>query len=168
LLLLFELFLFAVGYAVTALTYYGNHRFIFHGKPPKWTPRKIKRLHKWYSKFHMQHHLNAFPNDDGTTKNVEEYLRVPFFAKVLASITLGCISFLSLSLAAGILAFFIAYGIRHGTIHGINVIGFKPLKKDDKYYRHHMSHHTTGNWNKFNFSGVHPIIDRVFGTYSET
>ena len=158
----------AVGYVATALMYYANHRFVFHGRPAKWIPKNIRRLHKWYAKFHMQHHLNAFPLEDGSTENVEQYLRVPTYAKIISAILLAAISFFSIGLSAGILLFFAAYGIRHGTIHGVDVIGFKSLKKTNKYYRHHMSHHTTGNWNKFNFSGVHPSIDKLFGTYSET
>ena len=163
--MLFEILLFVTGYIATTFAYYINHRFIFHGKLPPWTPGQIKKLHRWYSGFHLRHHLNAFPKN-GLTTNVEEHLHVPIYAKIIACLMLLGISFFSTGLAGGVLTFFIVYGIRHGTIHGINVVGFKPVPEYSYYYKHHMSHHTKGNWTKYNFSGVHPYVDKIFKTYS--
>ena len=164
--MLFEILLFIIGYVATTFAYYINHRFIFHGKMPQWMPKPIKRLHRWYAGFHLRHHLNAFPDESGTTSHVEEYLQVPAYGKIIAGLLLLGISFFSIGLATGVLTFFIVYGVRHGTIHGISVVGFGPVSKSSQYYRHHMSHHTKGNWNKYNFSGVHPYVDKIFKTYS--
>jgi len=134
---------------------------------PSWIPNRVKKIHKWYARFHTMHHINAFPENDSTEK-VEEYIHVPLYGKIAASIGIIATMPVSVGLACGIIGFFIVYSIRHGTIHGVQVLCFKPASKDSKYYRHHMSHHKKGNWNKHNFSGVHAWVDKLFGTYSAT
>lgn len=160
-----ELFLFTIGYVATTLAYYINHRFIFHGRLPIWVPRIIRRTHQWYSGFHMRHHIFAFP-EETSVEEVKEYLTIPTLAKLLMLSGLIITSYVSAGLALGIATFFIMYGIRHGRIHGMYVPGFKPIDKNSIHYQHHMLHHSRGNWSKFNFSGVHPWVDKLFKTYS--
>ena len=156
--------LFLAGYLMTAFSYYLNHRFIFHGRLPKRTPKLIKKLHRWYAMFHTKHHIHAGQDD----VSMEKYAKIPVTGKLVLAAIVGGISAASWGVALGILVFFVVYGIRHGSIHGIRVLGMGPAKKDSYHYRHHMLHHSTGNWGKYNFSGVHPWIDKVFGTYKES
>jgi len=149
------------GYTATAVGYYLNHRFIFHGRMPRWVPKRIKRAHRWYAGFHMRHHLHAEQDDE----LVEDYLKIPTAGKVVMVIMLLVIAMASISFSIGCLIFFTVYGIRHGAIHGV---GRKKLSKDSYHYRHHMLHHKKGNWGEANFSGVHPWIDKVFGSYRQS
>ena len=152
-----------LGYVTTALIYYFNHRCIYHGKPRG--PEFIKKAWRFWASFHLIHHKHWKQNDPETGT----YVQVPNSAKILGLCLVSAIVFITMNpgLGAGIMIFFVVYGIRHGTIHGFTVAKvFKPAKKTSKYYRHHMSHHMPGGI-KYNHSGVHPLIDRMFGTYHD-
>lgn len=155
--------LLSTGYVLTAIGYYLNHRFIFHGRLPKWAPKKVKKIHRWYAGFHMRHHLHAEQDDE----LVKDYLKIPVVGKIVMLIALAAIGMLSKPVAAGCFIFFVTYGVRHGAIHGAG-IGGRKLDKDSYHYRHHMLHHQKGNWGHVNFSGVHPWIDKVFKTYRKS
>lgn len=157
----FEFFL---GYFLTALAYYFNHRFLFHKRTPKWMPKVIKKAHRWYANFHTQHHIHAWPD----SYRVHEFIRIPLFGKIMMGGIALATTLISPLMALGILTFFTVYWVRHSAIHGISVLGNKPLDDTSPYYQHHMLHHTNGNWHKSNFSGVHPWIDKVFGTFKES
>ena len=160
--------LFGLGYALATMTYYANHRWVFHGKPrgPEW----LKTLWKRYTKYHMRHHAKWHRDDPETKK----WLRTPAFAKLLSGIGLIALSMIvGPGMPIGIATFFIVYGIRHGSIHGHPPWPFKSQmptelsdwKKASHVWKHHMSHHL-GNPN-VNYSGVHPFIDQLFETYQD-
>lgn len=157
-------FEFLLGYAAITLAYYFNHRFLFHKTAPRWLPKFIRKIHKRYANLHILHHKHAWPEDG----QVEQYIRVPLFGKVLlGALALG-VGYFSIFAASGVATFYCVYGVRHGIIHGISQVGIKPLDETSGHYRHHMLHHQNGNWHKFNFSGVHPWVDKIFGTYKES
>jgi len=160
--------LFTCGYVAAALAYYFNHRYIFHGKAKG--PRFIKRLWKKYALLHSMHHAHWKPGNGETA----HWLRVPWYGKIAGALIIALMwHFLSLWAALGILAFFIVYGIKHGSIHGYAPKPFKskfPLelkewKSASHAWKHHMSHHLGAP--NVNHSGVHPFIDRLFGTYQD-
>lgn len=153
----------ATAYCATALLYYFNHRCIYHGKPRG--PNIIKKIWRYWASFHLIHHKHWTQEDAKTS----QYIQIPLIGKILgASIVLIIVAITgNTGIGIGILAFFIVYGVRHGTIHGFTVAGiFKPAKKTSGYYKHHMSHHMPGGI-KYNHSGVHPIIDKIFKTYHD-
>ena len=157
-------FEFLFGYAITALAYYFNHRFLFHKRLPKQVPKIIRDWHRKYANLHIQHHKHAWPEDE----RVKEFIKVPIFGKVILLLIVAAVGVISASASLGILIFFAVYGMRHSAIHGVSIAGNKVADSSSYYYRHHMLHHTNGNWHKHNFSGVHPWIDKVFGTYKES
>jgi sterol desaturase/sphingolipid hydroxylase (fatty acid hydroxylase superfamily) len=161
-----QFILFAVGYFLAAIAYYANHRWIFHGRPrgPQW----LKALWKRYSKYHSMHHAKWKLHDPETKK----WMTVPTLAKQVSLLMLVILGIaIGPGAPIGIGLFFIVYGIRHGSIHGCAPwpfqsqfpIELKEWKKASSVWKHHMSHHLVDP--NINHSGVHPFIDRMFGTY---
>lgn len=131
-----------VGFFVTSLMFYLNHRFVGHGPLGKWPLlRHIKRLH-------LIHHRNDY------TENRNKYLILPLWSKVLFFISFGLISLISLSFAAGYISYVIYYSWMHYKIHNYD--------KSSACYKHHYIHHRKSI--KHNFSGTMPLLDRLFGT----
>ena len=72
-------FEFLFGYAITALAYYFNHRFLFHKRLPKQVPKFIRGWHKKYADLHIRHHKHAWPEDE----KVKEFIKVPLLGKII-------------------------------------------------------------------------------------
>jgi len=131
-----------VGFFVTSLMFYLNHRFVGHGPLGKWPLlNHIKRLH-------LIHHRNDY-NDKRN-----DHLSLPFWAK-LSFISAGLlISIISVPFAIGYISYVLYYSWMHYKIHNHD--------KSSICYRHHYTHHRKSI--KHNFSGTMPFIDRLFGT----
>lgn len=137
----FYLVLALSGHLSGALFFYFVHRYIFHGKL-----RKL-RIFKKAARIHSLHH--ARPQD------LENY-RFPKPIIALIAIFLFFVSYFSLSFGIGISSFFALYSLKHKLAH------FGP---ETKWTLHHRDHHSVHP--QRNFSGVYPIIDRIFGTQCE-
>lgn len=151
---------FCIFYTISALLYYFNHRFLYHSRPRG--PRLVQVLWRKWTQYHMDHHRHWKQNDPKT----RNYIKIPLWGKFMGIGIIICLGMtINIGAGTGVLLFFTLYGIRHGAIHGFRPAKiFKPLPRKSMLYKHHMSHHTAGGV-KFNFSGVHPFIDNIFGTY---
>jgi len=131
-----------LGFFISSLLFYFNHRFVAHGR----LGRLPLLCHM--RKLHLIHHAN----DYNSKRN--DYLLLPFWSKILFFIAFGLISFLSFPIAVGCLSYVFYYEWKHYQIHNGD--------KSSKCYHHHYAHHRKSA--KYNFSGTMPIIDRIFGT----
>ena len=126
--------------------FYLNHRYVMHGKLGKFKFfKKIKRLHA----IHHAHPYDALRN---------KHLIIPVWGKILMAIMIAFLSYLNFAFAIGVLSFFLVYGYRHYRIHNQD--------RSSYFYQHHHYHHVYDSTT--NFSGVYPIIDRLFRTYTQT
>lgn len=138
-----SLFLFLVGHIFSSLLVYFNHRFVFHGKLGKLPVLSYLR------KLHIEHHRHAY--DDERNMHFE-----PTWVTVtLLSVMVATGVFLNPYFALGMLSFAFLYAYRHKRIHNED--------KTSVFSIHHRHHHTRNA--RKNFSGVYPVIDRIFGTY---
>ncbi len=134
------------GHFSGAVAFYLNHRFVMHGKLGKlFFLKKIKRLHA----IHHAHPYDRLRN---------RHLIIPLWGKLLMALLIGVLSLLSFSYAVGVLSFFLLYGYRHYRIHNQD-------RKSHFYYHHHY-HHVYDL--SSNYSGVYPVVDKIFKTYVQT
>jgi len=139
----FELVLFIFAFFITSIMFYLNHRFVGHGPLGKLPLlRHIKRLH-------LIHHRNDY-NDKRN-----EYLLLPFWAKVCFGGLFISLWFISFPFAVGYIGYVFYYGWQHYKIHNHD--------KDSRCSEHHYIHHRKSI--KHNFSGTMPFIDKIFRTY---
>lgn len=135
-----------IGHILAALIVYFNHRFIFHGKLRRYP------IFKSLSRLHALHHANAY------SKKVDEFIHTPWWGKVLISLFLISIGlFASWYLSLGFASFAALYAYRHWSIHHNDFTS--------KFSIHHRLHHEKNV--KKNFSGIYPIIDKIFKTSIE-
>jgi len=133
---------FLFGYTLAALGWYLNHRFVFHGKLGKLP------ILKEFKKLHTIHHKKAY------TEDRNDYIFIPVWGHALLLCISSPILYLNITMWAGCACFAVVYGIRHYKMHN--------GEADTPYQEHHRTHHTTHPMH--NFSGVHPIIDKIFNT----
>ena len=133
---------FLFGYAMAALAWYLNHRFVFHGKLGKLP------ILKEFKSLHTIHHRKAYATDRN------EYILIPAWGHTLLLCISAPVLYLSWAMWLGCVCFAVVYGLRHYRMHNGDT--------DSAYGRHHFLHHTTHPMH--NFSGVHPIIDKIFKT----
>jgi len=133
---------FVVGYCGAALSWYLNHRFVFHGS--------LGRLPvlSSFRKFHTVHHRQAY------TDIRNNHIFIPAWGHLLLGLISLPVLYFSIFAWIGSVFFAFVYGIRHYEMHNGDTKSF--------HGNHHFLHHTTHP--KHNFSGVHPIIDSIFGT----
>jgi len=137
-----EVVLFGVGFFMTSVMFYLNHRFVGHGPLGKWPLlHHIKRLH-------LIHHRNDY-NDKRN-----EHLVLPMWSKFLFFAVFGLFAMVSIPLASGYISYVVYYSWMHYKIHNHD--------KSSKCYNHHYGHHRKSI--KHNFSGTMPFIDKLFGT----
>ena len=130
-----------LGHFFCALVVYLNHRFIFHTKlGDKFFFKKLKRLH-------AMHHKHSY--DDKRN----EFILVPFKFQIILFLIVALIAVINLYFAIGIISFSALYSYRHFAIHNDD--------NSSKFYIHHNIHHKNI---KYNFSGIYPFIDTIFGT----
>ena len=133
---------FFLGYCSAALAWYFNHRFVFHGSLGNLPV--LKR----YRRLHTIHHQNAYNH------RRNNFIFIPLWGHALLfSISIPVFLF-SPWAWAGCVAFAFVYGVKHHRLHNEDV--------NAPYGKHHLIHHTVAP--TYNFSGVHPIIDKIFGT----
>jgi len=143
-LVLLSIVLIAAGHLAGATLLYLNHRFIFHGSIGRfsWARR--------YRQLHTNHHRYAF------SPEADEFISVPLWGKLMLSVAMITAGFLfSWMFALGLFSFAMTYSIHHWQVHHGMSSGSA---------HHHMSHHYKANTN---FSGVYPVIDKIFGTYEK-
>ena len=131
-----------VGHFFCALLVYLNHKFVFHSRLGNLPVLKnIKRLHA----LHHAHAYNEKRND---------YILVPNkYNIILASLIILIGLYINAWFAIGLATFSILYSRRHYEIHNND--------KESKFFKHHELHHINP---KYNFSGIYPFIDFIFGT----
>jgi hypothetical protein len=134
--------LFSVGYILASILWYMNHRFILHGRVGDFP------FLKHFKHLHTLHHVHAY---DGQ-KN--KYIVVPWWAHLIIVSVSAPFLFFSFSLWCGAATFPLVYTWRHYSIHNSDT--------SSVYYRMHAIHHTVNPF--VNYSGVHPVVDRIFGT----
>jgi len=141
--ILLQVLYFFIGHILAALIVYFNHRYVFHGRLGKLPVlRQIKLIH-------ARHHAYAY-TDDGN-----DYIITPLWAKTLiVSVVLAAGYVVGWEFAAGLGSFSVAYAYRHWRIHNQD--------QTSRFSLHHRIHHEVSP--RKNFSGVYPIIDKVFGT----
>ena len=137
--------LFATGYYIAAIGWYLNHRFVFHG------PLGKLPILKKFARAHAQHHQFAYKGD------IDRYIFVPDWGHLLLFLVSSPLLFFSPMLWSGACAFACFYNMQHYAMH----YGQRQSTRG----RHHEFHHSVNPG--VNFSGIHPIIDRVFGTFQE-
>lgn len=134
--------LFATGYSLAAIMWYMNHRFILHGRLGDYSG------FKYFKRLHSLHHIHAYD------KYKNDYIVVPWWAHMfIASVSIPFF-LLSTPLWLGMCLFPLVYTWRHYKIHNED--------KTSSYYRMHAVHHTINPF--VNYSGVHPVVDSLFGT----
>lgn len=138
--------LFATGYCLAAVCWYLNHRFVFHG-----TLGKLPLL-KQFARTHSQHHQFAYKGD------IDRYIFVPDWGHLLLFAISSPLLLISPMLWSGACAFACFYNMQHYAMH----YGQRQSTRGS----HHEFHHSVNPG--VNFSGIHPIIDRVFGTFQES
>ena len=133
-----------VGHSAAALIVYFNHRFVFHGK--------LKRLPvlRQSAKMHAMQHRYAYADHD-------PYILVPLMINIVIIFSLLLVTLISIPLSLGIASFCFLYMYRHWAIHNTDFTSH--------FHKHHEYHHN-GNV-KSNYSGIYPLIDKIFGTYVE-
>jgi sterol desaturase/sphingolipid hydroxylase (fatty acid hydroxylase superfamily) len=137
-----QISLMVVGFFITSLMFYLNHRFVGHGPLGKWPLlHHMRRLH-------LIHHKNDY-ND-----NRNSHLRLPFWAKVAFLSVFLLISLASIGFALGYISYVFYYGWLHHKMHNDEQKGVCS--------RHHFIHHRKSA--RHNFSGTMPFLDRLFGT----
>lgn len=137
-----SILLVVLGFFISSLLFYFNHRFVSHGPLGKLPLlRHMKRLH-------LVHHKN----DYNSKRN--EHLLLPFWSKLLFLAVFGLICLFSIPLAVGCISYVFYYEWKHYQIHNGD--------KSSKCYHHHYLHHRKSA--RHNFSGTMPIIDKIFGT----
>ena len=132
----------AAGHFFGALIVYLNHRFIFHTKLGNLP------LLRQTKKLHLMHHAHAY------NEKRNKYIFVPSGWQLIIAIKILLIGiFTNIWFAAGITTFAVLYSYRHYSIHN----------KDKKsvFFKHHKVHHINP---RYNFSGIYPFIDSIFGT----
>lgn len=138
-----ELLLLVVGFFVTSMMFYLNHRFVGHGPLGKWPLlHHIKRLH-------MIHHRNDY------NEKRNDHLLLPPWAKLLFLLVFLLTSLVSVPFALGFILYVAYYGWLHHKIHNDDNSGICSS--------HHYTHHRKSA--RHNFSGTMPFLDRLFGTY---
>ena len=133
---------FAFGYSLAALIWYLNHRFVFHGSLGHLP------LFKQYRRLHTLHHQNAY------NRRRNRFIFIPIWGHILLLLASIPAFVLSPWCWLGCTAFAVVYGYRHYNMHNGD--------ENSWYARHHLIHHSIAP--DYNFSGVHPIIDMIFGT----
>lgn len=137
-----QISLMVVGFFITSLMFYLNHRFVGHGPLGKWPLlHHMRRLH-------LIHHKNDY-NDKRNS-----HLRLPFWAKVAFLSVFLLISLASIGFALGYISYVFYYGWLHHKMHNDEQKGVCS--------RHHFIHHRKSA--RHNFSGTMPFLDRLFGT----
>lgn len=144
--MIISLVLFFVGHIFSAILVYLNHRFVFHGKLGKLPVlNKLRALH-------VEHHRHAY--DDERNLHFE-----PAWVTASLLIAIALVgTFVSLPFSIGLSSFAILYAYRHKRIHN---------KDTTSTFSIHHRHHHTRNARK-NFSGVYPVVDRMFGTFENS
>jgi len=147
-LILQALFLIFLGHFGAATLVYLNHRFVFHGKLGN------KRVLKPIKRYHTRHHQKP---------NSQKHLLTPLWARFMFCVAYALVGwYISLWLMVGLASFSIYYAIYHYRIHKRGVPTNRYLRRS---FYHHKLHHDVPT---VNFSGMHPFIDKVFSTYSES
>ena len=137
--------LLVIGFFTTSLVFYLNHRFVGHGKLGKWPIlHHMKRMH-------MIHHRNDY------NEKRNQYLRLPFWSKLLFFAAFLIMAVPSLAFACGYLLYVFYYEWLHHKMHNDDRTGLCS--------NHHFIHHRKSA--RHNFSGTMPFIDKLFGTYYE-
>jgi sterol desaturase/sphingolipid hydroxylase (fatty acid hydroxylase superfamily) len=95
----------------------------------------------------MMHHKHSY--DD--KKN--EFILVPFKFQAALLLILSLLAIIDIYFVIGMLSFSLLYSYRHFAIHNND--------NSSKFYIHHKIHHKKI---KYNFSGIYPFIDTIFGT----
>jgi len=130
------------GHFLGALLIYLNHRFVFHTKLGN---LPFLRMAK---KLHAMHHAHAYDEERNA------FIFIPWQIQIiLANIIIVLGFFISWWFAAGVLSFALLYSYRHYSIHNHD--------NESKFFKHHDIHHKNI---KYNFSGIYPFIDYIFGT----
>jgi len=131
-----------VGHLSGALVLYLNHRFVFHGK------LETLPFFRMTSKLHMLHHKHTY------SSNKNDYLKTPIWGKAgIGALIIFSGIIIGWFFALGVWTFSLLYATRHYAIHNHD--------SSSRFYRHHDFHHRNI---KYNFSGISPFVDRVFGT----
>lgn len=139
------LVLFLFGHIFSATAVYLNHRFVFHGRLGKLP------LLKNLKSLHIKHHKHAY--DEQRNQHFEPlWITLSLFTLI---IMIGII--FSYPFSLGMFSFALVYAYRHKRIHNED--------KTSHFSLHHRHHHTKNP--RKNFSGVYPVIDKVFGTYED-
>jgi len=146
----FEMILFGLGFLLLvvsghvlgALILYLAHRFVFHGNLGKLP------VLSHFKKLHLKHHRFSYSD------NRNEFLIIPIWGKATILFSIGLVGLFSPGLALGLFTFTLLYSHRHYAIHN-----------EDNSSHFHFHHHHHHRKPKVNFSGVYPVIDRLFGTY---
>lgn len=141
--MLLSLTLFFIGHIFSAILVYLNHRFVFHGKLGK-----LPILDKLRA-LHLEHHRHAY--DDERNKHFEPL----WVSASLLFIIVLIGKFVSLPFGLGLLSFAFLYAYRHKRIHNEDTTS--------RFSIHHRHHHTRNA--RKNFSGVYPVVDKIFGTF---
>ena len=142
--ILLSIALILAGHLTGALLLYLNHRFVFHGAVGQ------SSFLRRYRKLHINHHRYALG------PRADEFIKVPLWGKLMltTAMTITGLVF-SWMFALGLLSFALTYSVRHWQSHHGST---------SNSARHHINHHYRAN---VNFSGVYPVIDKIFGTYEK-
>ena len=138
------LFLALLGHVIGALFLYLGHRFVFHGSLGKLP------ILRHFKKLHLRHHRFSY------SENRNEFLVIPIWGKTLILTSIGLVALVSPAVAFGLFTFALLYSHRHYAIHN-----------EDNYSHFHFHHHHHHRKPKVNYSGVYPVIDRLFMTYEK-
>ena len=134
---------FFAGHILAALVVYLNHRYVFHGRLGRLPVLKQIKI------MHARHHAHAYTDDRN------DYIVTPLWAKTLVvSAVLAAGYVVGWEFATGLGSFSIVYAYRHWKIHNKD--------QASRFSLHHRIHHEVNP--RKNFSGVYPVIDKIFGT----
>tara|TARA_R110000824_G_scaffold218601_1_gene405318 strand:- start:698 stop:1150 length:453 start_codon:yes stop_codon:yes gene_type:complete len=140
----FYVVLFSIGHIIAAIAVYLNHRFVFHGKLGRLPILRNTR------KLHLKHHAHAY--DDVRNEYFE-----PLWVKVGFYLFISLVGTLfSWAFALGLFSFGLLYSYRHKNIHNADTSSYFSI--------HHRYHHVVDP--RYNYSGIYPSIDYLFGTAS--
>lgn len=136
------LILFFLGHFALAVGMYLNHRFVFHGRVPKWL--------SWWKHLHTQHHRHEFESD------YEKYDGIPLWGWLIISFVVVLLCLASPPFGFGVASYAVTYELVHYASH----------KRLGRLWQHHMNHH----WQhaRRNYATFWTFIDKVGGTYVDS
>ena len=132
---------FVLGHVAGAFFLYFNHRFVFHGSLGRLPILRNFRM------LHSLHHKHS----EAPGRN--DFLKIPAWGLLLISLLLVALLLIDGWMGLGVISFALLYSYRHYSIHNGG--------RKTHFSVHHMIHH---RFPKYNFSGVYPAIDKLFGT----